>query len=122
MPKKSKAKNPFLGRWLIGYMDQWDVEEESEELQPFIEFERDDTGQFQFGCVYGEMDYRLRQRDGKPAVEFSWEGHDEDEQVFGRGWAVVDGDELTGMIFFHLGDESGFTAQRAKEKPKGKRK
>ena len=122
MPKKAKAKNPFQGRWLIEQMDQWDVEEESEEFQPFIEFERDDTGQLQFGCVYGEMDYRLGQRDGKPSVEFSWEGHDEDEQVFGRGWAVLNGDELGGMIFFHLGDESGFVANRVKEKPKRTRK
>jgi hypothetical protein len=119
---KRKTANPFQGRWLIEQMDQWDVEEESEEFQPFIEFERDDTGQFQFGCVYGEIHYRLGQRDGKPGVEFSWEGHDEDEQVFGRGWAVLDGDELNGMVFFHRGDESGFMAKRVKEKPKRKRK
>jgi hypothetical protein len=115
MPKKSKSKNPFQGRWLIEQMDQWDVEEESEELQPFVEFEGSDTGQFQFACVYGEMDYRLGQRDGNPAVEFSWDGHDEEEQVFGRGWGVVDGDEMNGMIFFHHGDESGFVANRVKE-------
>ena len=42
--------------------------------------------------------------------------------MFGRGWAVVDGDDLTGMIFFHLGDESGFVAKRVKEKPKRVRK
>jgi hypothetical protein len=119
---KRKTANPFQGRWLIEEMDQWDVEEEPEELQPFIEFERDNTGQFQFGCVYGEIDCRLGQRDGKPAVEFSWEGHYEDEQVLGRGWAVLDGDELHGMVFFHLGDESGFTARRVEEKPKRKRK
>ena len=111
---KRKSTNPFQGRWLIEHMDQWAVEEESEELQPFIEFERDDTGQFQFGCVYGEMDYRLGQRDGKPSIEFSWDGHDEDDQVFGRGWAVVDGDEMNGMIFFHHGDESGFVAKMQK--------
>ena len=122
MQKKSKAKNPFQGRWLIEHMDQWDVDEESEELQPFIEFERGDTGQFQFGCVHGQMDCQIAQREGKPAVEFTWDGHDEDDQVFGRGWAVVDGDKLTGMIFFHHGDESGFVANRMKEKPKPTRK
>ncbi len=82
---KRKPPNPFRGRWLIEQMDQWDVQEESEELQPFFEFEKTDIGQFQFGCVYGEMDFRLGHRDGKPAVEFSWDGHDEDEHVFGRG-------------------------------------
>jgi hypothetical protein len=119
---KRKPANPFHGRWLIEHMDQWEVEEESEELQPFIEFERSDMGQFQFGCVYGEMDFRLGQRDGRSAVEFSWDGHDEDEQVFGRGWAVIDGDDLTGMIFLHHGDESGYVAKRVKEQPKQARK
>jgi hypothetical protein len=34
----------------------------------------------------------------------------------GRGWAVVRGDELHGMIFFHGGDDSEFVAKRATEK------
>ena len=119
---KRKAPNLFLGRWLIEHMDQWDFEEESEELQPCIEFERGDTGQFQFGCIYGELDSRLGQRDGQPAVECSWEGHDEDEQLFGRGWAIVDGDKLSGMIFIHHGDESAFEAKRVTAKPAPKKK
>jgi hypothetical protein len=32
----------------------------------------------------------------------------------GRGWAVVKGDELRGMIFFHEGDDSEFVAKKAK--------
>lgn len=109
---KRKSANPILGRWLIKEMDQWDVEDESEELQPFIEFERSNTGQFQFACVSGQMDCRFTQRDGLPAVEFTWDGNDESERVFGRGWTVLNGDQLSGMIFFHLGDESGFTATK----------
>ena len=109
---KRKPANPFQGRWLIEYMDQWDVEEEYEELQPHLEFGRGDSGQFQFGCVYGDMDCRVGQRDGQPAIEFSWEGHDEDGQVFGRGWATLDVVELSGMIFFHHGDDSGELAHR----------
>jgi hypothetical protein len=58
------------------------------------------------------MDCRVTHRDGQPAVEFSWDGNDETEQVFGRGWAVLDDDGLNGMIFFHLGDETSFTARR----------
>ena len=68
---KRRPANPFQGRWLIEHMDQWDVEEEYEELQPFLEFERGDSGHFQFGCVYGELDFRLGERDGRPAVEAS---------------------------------------------------
>ena len=86
---KRKPKSPIEGHWNIVSMTAWDVEETVEELQPFIEFDRSDGGQFQFGCVYGEMDCRLTERDGKPAAEFSWVGHDEDEQVFGRGWPFL---------------------------------
>jgi hypothetical protein len=40
----------------------------------------------------------------------------------GRGWAVLEDDKLRGMIFFHPGDESAFTAKRAKGKRRPKRK
>jgi hypothetical protein len=54
-------------------------------------------------------------RDGEPAVEFSWEGTDGADvtPLTGRGWAVLRDDELHGMIFIHLGDESEFEAERA---------
>jgi hypothetical protein len=103
-------------------MTAWDVDETVEEIQPAFEFERGDTGQLQFGCVEGQLDYRVTQRDGRPAVEFSWDGHDESEHVFGRGWAILDRAELDGMIFFHLGDESGFTARRVGTKVTPKRR
>ena len=106
---KRKSKSPIHGRWHIVSMTAWIVEETAEE---YIKFDRNGDSHFQFGCVYGEMDCRLTERDGKPAAEFSWEGHDEDEQVFGRGWAVLEDDKLSGMIFFHQGDESGFVAER----------
>jgi len=118
---KSRRANPFQGRWIIERMDLWDVAEDCGEFQPCLEFERNDSGHFQFGCVYGEMDYRLTRRDGQSAVEFSWDGNDETEHVFGRGWAVLEGDQLKGMLFFHLGDESGFTA-RYDTKKSGKRR
>ena len=117
-----KSESPIEGRWDTVSMTEWDMEYLEEELQPFIEFERSGAGVFQFGYVYGEMDCQLTQRDGKPAVEFSWEGNDEGDRVFGRGWAVVEGDELTGMIFFHQGEETGFTARRAEAKKRRKRK
>ena len=31
----------------------------------------------------------------------------------GRGWAVLRGDELHGMLYFHQGDESDFVARKA---------
>ena len=58
------------------------------------------------------MDCRSTVRDGKPAIDFSWEGFDEGDLVGGRGWAVRDGDTLHGHLYFHLGDDSSFVAKR----------
>ena len=78
--------------------------------------------EFHLILVYGWMDWRYLSRDGKPAVEFSWEGIDEGNQCSGRGWAVLEGDGLAGRLFFHGGDDSGFTAERQKERKTAKRR
>ncbi len=121
---KSKPKSPFTGLWDIVSMSEWDEDYINEEVQAFIEFEDNGTGNFQFGYVSGYMDWRPTTRDGKPAVEWSWEGGDgaDGTPLTGRGWAKLEGDELQGMIFIHLGDESGFVAKRAKAQKRTKRK
>ena len=35
------------------------------------------------------MDCREVERDGRPGMEFSWEGNDESDPASGRGWAVL---------------------------------
>jgi hypothetical protein len=121
MPKR-KPKSPIEGRWSIVSMSQWDMESDDEDLEPFIEFGPSDSGVFQFGYVYGEMDCQTTERDAKPAVEFSWDGNDESEHAFGRGWTVLEGDDLEGMIFFHLGEASEFSARRPKRGKKGNKR
>jgi hypothetical protein len=119
---KSKPVSPFVGRWDIVSMTDLDEDVMNEDVQAYIEFEPQGTGHFQFIYVKGNIDFDETTRDGKPAVEFSWEGHDEMDQASGRGWAVLEGDELEGLIAFHDGDRSGFDAERAdltaKAKPK----
>jgi hypothetical protein len=51
-------------------------------------------------------------RHGEPATEWSWEGNDDQDNLAGRGWAVLDDDRLKRMIFFQRGDESKFGAER----------
>lgn len=111
---KRKPKSPFKGRWQIFSMTEWDDDYLNEEVEAFIEFGADDLGSFQFGYVQGEMDYCTTERDGKPAVEFSWEGGDgaDGTPLTGRGLAILDSAELNGMIFIHRGDESGFVARK----------
>ena len=111
--KKTKPESPFLGRWHIDSMTSWDVDYLHEEVPAFIEFGENQTGEFQFGYVRGIMDCRDTMRDGKPCIEWSWDGNDEMDPAQGRGWAVREGDRLDGMLFFHQGDDSGFLATRA---------
>lgn len=69
-------------------------------------------------AVEGVVDARFVERDGRPAVEFSWVGFDELDQANGRGWAVLGSDgALSGGIFFHHGDDSAFRAERMSTRP-----
>jgi hypothetical protein len=119
--KKPKPKSPFLGRWHIVSMSTWDEDYLNEEVQAFIEFDDKEGGSFQFGYVQGIIDYQESLRDGKPAVEFSWEGGDgaDGTPLTGRGWAILQEGELHGMILIHQGDDSEFEAERA-DVPRGK--
>ena len=103
----------LLGQWRIIEMDLWD-REAIELLGPgYIEFRKDGTGSFRFIAVEGCMDCRAVQTDNVPAVEFSWSGSDELDATSGRGTAVLQADgSLWGHIYFHLGDDSGFRAER----------
>jgi hypothetical protein len=116
--KATPKKNLFEGYWRIVWMDQWDQDYVDEEVEGFIEFQPKQEGSFQFGYVEGQIDYHTTTRDGQPAAEFSWAGGDgvDGTPLTGRGWAALDGDELSGMIFIHDGDESKFKAKRKKRR------
>src|SRR5205814_4114832 len=95
------------------HMDRWEQDFVDAEVEGFVEIDSKGAGEFRFGYVHGWMDCRPGTRDGQPAVEWTWDGNDEMDPAQGRGWAVVRGDELHGMIFFHGGDDSEFVAKRA---------
>lgn len=100
---KQKTESPFTGRWRIVSMSAWDDIYVNEEAEPFIEFDSNGSGEFHFCYVHGFTDCRLTTRDGAPAIEWSWEGNDEMDDVLGRGWAVLKGEELHGMILLSWG-------------------
>ena len=110
----SNTPRTLLGAWRITEMELWDEEAVDSMGPALIEFGRDQTGRFRFIAVEGWMDCRHEQRDGRPYVEFSWEGHDDSDPAHGRGWVTVANDgSLQGRIYFHMGDDSGFRAVRA---------
>ena len=106
----------ITGRWRIREMDNWD-QEPIDLVQPgFIEFGEDGLGSPGFIVVTGDLDCRDADRDGQPGVEFSWQGSDEGDDASGRGWAALNPDgTLEGHIYFHLGDDSAFRAERFNE-------
>jgi hypothetical protein len=122
MMPKPKPKSPFVGRWRIVSMSQWDQDFVDEEEEGFFEFDGRGRGEFHFGYVHGHMDCRPTTRDGEPAVEWTWDGNDEMDPAQGRGWALVKGDELHGMIVFHGGDDAEFVAKKAGAPKAAKRK
>lgn len=104
----------FSGKWRITGMDLWDKEDFDLLGPAYIRFDKNRTGAFRFIAVEGWMDCTYGKQEGKPFVEFSWEGNDECAPACGRGWARLEEDgTLSGHIFFHQGDDSGFRAVRS---------
>ena len=94
-------------------MDLWDRDALDLVGPAFIELRSGKTGQFGFIAVKGWMDCREASIDGNPGLEFSWDGNDECDPACGRGWAALQPDgSLTGHIYFHMGDDSAFRAER----------
>jgi hypothetical protein len=94
--KKRKKGGGQVGHWKITWMETWKQNYVDEEVEGFFRFDPDETGSFQFYCVKGVIDYREVKREGKPAVEFSWGGHDGEVPASGRGWGIIDGDNMEG--------------------------
>jgi hypothetical protein len=106
------AKSRLQGKWRIFEMDLWDEQAIDLVGAAYIEFGKDGRGELSFIAVRGGIDARSTTIDGKQAVEFTWQGFDEGDEVSGRGWAVREDDgSISGHLYFHLGDDSGFRAR-----------
>lgn len=112
MPVKSPSHAQIVGTWRITEMELWDRDYLDLEVPAHITFEDDRLGSFQFGAVRGWIDYRLASIEGKPRIEFSWEGFNDADPSCGRGWGSILGDRLEGRFYFHSSDDSAFVAER----------
>jgi len=65
------------GKWRITEMNLWDQDYIDMENEGYFSFQKDNIGNFQFGLVRGELDYRLEKSGSKKRFEFSWVGMDE---------------------------------------------
>jgi hypothetical protein len=106
--KRPRARS-LIGKWRIIEMELWG-KDYLDMIEPaHIRFKAHGLGEFKFGCVVCGIDCDSSADD----AEFTFHGHDEMDEISGRGWAELNGDgTLTGEISFHLGDESTFKAQK----------
>jgi len=116
LPRPQLPKVPALlvGYWRIREMELWSREDVETMGPAFLRLDPDGSGQMMFLCVEAWLDCEPTEREGKPALEFSWEGSDDGDDRCGRGWLRLgDGsDVIVGQFFFHRGDRSRFMAQR----------
>lgn len=107
------GRGDCVGNWRITEMEAWDADYFDMEVPAYLTIRKDLTGEFQFGMVQAQLDGKLESVDASSRLAFSWSGFDENDPVNGRGWFNATGDQAEGRIFIHLGDESGFKAERA---------
>jgi hypothetical protein len=81
----------------------------------FFRFDEDSVfGEFGLVALGGGLHCYHGQRDGKPLVDFSWNGDDDGRPKNGRGYAMLESDgKLHGRLYIHQGDDSGFVAERS---------
>ena len=109
------SQNSFIGYWRIIDMQGWDKSNLDLLGEPaHIEFLRNHQGEFQVLALFGNWDWKLDVRNGKPSAEFSWFGDDDGSPVNGRGWAVLEDKLLHVKIFIQDGDDFELIAKRAR--------
>jgi hypothetical protein len=107
-----KINKAYVGKWRITEMEQWDKDYIDMVVPGNLTIGDDGEGSLQFGAVEAEVDCRVESVGGVERLEFSFEGEDEGDLVCGRAWAQVTGRAMTGRIYFHMGDDSDFTASK----------
>lgn len=72
--RTKKTSAPFIGRWRIVEMEQWDREFIDLEGPGHITFAEGGNGSFHFGAVQGQLDCGVEKLAEGQRVEFSWAG------------------------------------------------
>jgi len=108
----AQKKNPYIGKWRITEMEMWDQDYVDEITEGHFTFEKNGVGYFQVALVEGEIDYRIEKWGEFARLEFSWEGQDENDPDLGRGYVTLNEDSIEGRLYFHMGDDSWFKAER----------
>jgi hypothetical protein len=120
---KRADRSLIVDTWRITNTELWDPDALDLVGEAFVRFGSEQLGELAMIALRADVDYRLETKDGKPGVEFSFEGDDEGDPCSGRGWAVLDDDNvLRGRLYIHRGDDSAFEAVRVDAQPKARRR
>jgi len=116
-------QSTILGAWRITDTELWDRDALDLVEEAFVRFGAEQLGELAMIALRADLDYRLGTNDGKPSVEFSFEGDDDGDPCSGRGSATLgDDDVLRGRLYIHRGDDSAFEARRkTAARPKSRR-
>jgi hypothetical protein len=112
MAADGTATHSLLGTWRIVETESWDVDDLDLVEPAHLTLRPNGHGRLGLIAIEADLYYRVVEREGRPAIEFAFEGLDEGDRMSGRGWAIREGERLRGRLFFHHGDDSAFTASR----------
>jgi len=111
-----KTRKAYIGMWRFTEMSAWDNDFIDLVAPGHILLKADGSGSLKFGAIEAEMDCRIEKHGTIELLAFSFTGWDEGEDASGRGWAEISGDNMSGWIGFHMGDDTTFKALRRKGK------
>jgi len=107
-----KVRKKYIGMWRLTDMSTWDRDCIDLVAPGHIQFKSDGTGTLAFGAIQADMDCRIEKHGTTERLAFSFAGWDEGDEISGRGWAEISGDNMSGWFSFHMGDETTFKAHR----------
>ena len=98
--------------WRLTDMSTWDKDFIDLVAPGHIQLKSDGTGTLAFGAIQADMDCRIEKHGTTERLSFSFAGWDEGDDITGRGWAEISGNDMSGWFAFHQGDETTFKAHR----------
>jgi hypothetical protein len=111
---KWTVKKKFVGVWRITELKEYDADYVDLCGPAKVKISTRGTGQINFGAIEAEIDCKMDELDER-VLRLSFEGEDEGDHFIGRGYCLVEGDDMTGRLFRHFGDQFSFRATRTKK-------
>lgn len=110
-PGRWAVRKKFVGSWRIIELQGFDSDYVDLCGPAKLKITPGGGGHINFGAVEAEFDCKMDDLDER-VIRSTFEGGDEGDSICGRGYCLVDGDQMIGRMFRHFGDEFGFKAKR----------